>query len=248
MSETIDMITVREFMSETMDKVDKNDLTAIAEKLELKSRFFKEKLSKDSFDQLTGDDLRMVFLQIFSVRRRLDKILEKYNWADFKQSIYHLLHDEADITTRFNDFIDAHNQLDIHLSCELAGELLHFNDPDRYWLWSRWMWDPKAKTGALPLVTTEGFDLMDDHYGKMYLKVGKGVAFVHSVSEAAEFQFIHRTLFGTDVFLSCVYCVYTYTVLRMRMTQEFNKVMPGLPEFSRRLLGVFDKEETVTTE
>jgi hypothetical protein len=25
------------------------------------------------------------------------------------------------------------------------------------------------------------------------------------------------------------------------MTQEFNKVMPGLPEFSRRLLGVYQK-------
>jgi len=29
----------------------------------------------------------------------------------------------------------------------------------------------------------------------------------------------------------------------MRMTQEFNKVMPGLPEFSRRLLGVYKLEE-----
>jgi hypothetical protein len=73
------------------------------------------------------------------------------------------------------------------------------------------------------------------------MKVGEAVAFVHHVGEAAGFQTISKTIFGTDVFLSCVYVVYVYTVLRMRMTQEFNKVMPGLPEFSRRLLGVYQK-------
>ena len=110
--------------------------------------------------------------------------------------------------------------------------------PDLYWLWGRWMWDAKKKTGAIPLVTSEEFDLQGETEGEVYMKVGNGVAFVHSIAEAADFQFISRSLFGTDVFLSCVYVVYAYTVLRMRMTQEFNKVMPGLPEFTRRLLGV----------
>src|SRR3990172_4031941 len=48
--------------------------------------------------------------------------------------------------------------------------------------------------------------------------------------------------FGIDVFLSCVYAVYVYTTLRLRMTQEFNKVVPQLPELSRRLLGVWKME------
>jgi hypothetical protein len=128
---------------------------------------------------------------------------------------------------------------------DLAGEILHFTKPDLYWLWGRWMWDPDKRTGAIALVTTEGFDLHGESQGEVYMKVGKGVAFVHSIAEAADFQFISRTLFGTDVFLSCVYVVYAYTVLRMRMTQEFNKVMPGLPEFSRRLLGVLRLPQTV---
>ena len=61
---------------------------------------------------------------------------------------------------------------------------------------------------------------------------------MHEVGEAAGFQAIAKSIFGTDVFLSCVYVVYAYTVLRMRMTNEFNRVMPELPEFCRRLLGV----------
>ncbi len=58
---------------------------------------------------------------------------------------------------------------------------------------------------------------------------------------------ISNTIFGTDVFLSCVYVIYVYTVLKMRMTQEFNKVMPQLPEFCRRLLGVRKKPSLAAT-
>jgi len=32
--------------------------------------------------------------------------------------------------------------------------------------------------------------------------------------------------------------VYVFTTIRMRMTQEFNRVIPPLPELCRRLLGV----------
>ena len=45
-------------------------------------------------------------------------------------------------------------------------------------------------------------------------------------------------VFGTDVFLASVYAVYMYTTLRMRMTQEFNKIIPELAELVQRLLGV----------
>ena len=64
---------------------------------------------------------------------------------------------------------------------------------------------------------------------------------MHEVGNATGFRKISQTIFGTDVFLSCVYVIYVYTVLRMRMTQEFNKVIPGLPEFSRRLFGIHKK-------
>jgi hypothetical protein len=33
-----------------------------------------------------------------------------------------------------------------------------------------------------------------------------------------------------------------YTILRMRMTQEFNRVVPRMPDLIRRLLGVYDLE------
>ena len=49
-------------------------------------------------------------------------------------------------------------------------------------------------------------------------------------------------LLGTDVFLAAVYGIYMYTVQRMRMTREFNKLLPPLPDLIRRLLGVYHLE------
>jgi hypothetical protein len=62
------------------------------------------------------------------------------------------------------------------------------------------------------------------------------------VGEAAGFQRGGRGLLGTDVYLACVYVVYLYTVTRMRMTKEFNKVIPRFPELTRRLLGIYKME------
>jgi len=33
-----------------------------------------------------------------------------------------------------------------------------------------------------------------------------------------------------------------YTVLRMRMTREFNQLVPQLPDLIRRLLGIYHQE------
>ena len=245
MSQLIDIEAAREFMRETLEKVDPEHLSAIAYDLEQKSAYFKDHLEESELSSMTEKGVTDLMKAVFATRRKYGNILEQNTWEDLKAHISTLLHSELPVEKRFQDFVDRLGDVDKGMKCELAGELLHFYNPEKYWMWSRWMWDPKNKTGALPLVTTEGFDLLGESEGETYLKVGKAVAFVHSVAEPAEFQFISRTLFGTDVYLSCVYVVYAYTVLRLRMTQEFNKVMPGLVEFARRILGVYKMPETV---
>lgn len=240
MSQLIDIEAAREFMKETLVKVDKIVLIDIANTLEKKSFLFQKILSKDNMLQLCQEEFDLVLDKIFSIRRKKDKLYEAISFEHLKPAINNLLHGSNKIENRFQDFYDALGNLDITLKYDFAGELLHFSNPERYWLWSRWMWDPKNKTGAIPLVTSEEFDLEGERMSEIYMKVGKGVAFVHSVAESAEFQFINRSLFGTDVYLSCVYIIYAYTILQMKMTKEFNEVMPGLHEFSRRLLGVYD--------
>jgi len=243
MSKLIDIEACKEFMHETLDKIDKKDLIEIASQLEGKSNFFIKHLSNTHISSLTESELREIFKMIFVTKRKSKLLFEKYSFEDYKNGITSLLYDNKEVEFRFQRFMESFKELDEFLRYDIAGEILHYTNPDKYWLWCRWLWDPKANTGALLLVTNEEFNMAAETYGQMYMNVGKAVAFVHSMAESAEFQFINRSLFGTDVYLSCVYVIYAYTVLKIKMTDEFNKVMPSLSEFSSRILGIHSSNE-----
>ncbi len=245
MSQLVDISAAKEFMKETLDRVDRAELISMASDLDAKSRHFRYVLSADRIGQLTPSDVTSLLKLTFATRRHHAQITEAQSHDVLAKEIGNLLHGDQLVEDRFERFVNQVQGGDAGMRTELAGEILHFTKPDIYWLWSRWMWDPAKKTGAIPLLTTEEFDLQGSHPGEIYKKVGKGIAFVHSIGDAAEFRFISNNLFGTDVFLACVYVVYAYTVLRLRMTQEFNKVMPGLPEFTRRLLGIYRMPQLV---
>ena len=243
MSQIVDTASAKEFMNEVLGNVSSEELIEIVGMLEVKSRFFQRLLGNESIGQLSETALLQILRSIFSTRRKSQQILESHPIEVLREHIAELLYGEKEVQFRFQNFCEQLEGVDTKTSCDLAGELLHFTLPGQYWLWSRWMWDAKAKTGSLPLVVTEEFDLNAPALGDTYLKVGKATAFVHHTGEAAGFQNISRSLFGTDVFLGCVYVIYSYTVLRMRMTQEFNKVVPGLAEFTKRLFGVNRMDE-----
>jgi hypothetical protein len=239
MSQIVDTETAKEFMKETLEKIDEQHLVKISDALALKSHQFKQRFDPSTIDQISEKELSETLRLVFSFRRKFKNVLEETGHSNFKNNIKDLLYGGDPINVRFQNFCDNLDTLEEHIRYDLAGELLHFTFPDKYWLWCHWMWNPKINTGSLPLVTTDDFDLRAPTLGEAYLNVGRAVAFVHTVGEAAGFQTISRSLFGTDVYLSCVYIIYAYTVLRMRMTQEFNQVMPGVAEFSRRILGVY---------
>ncbi len=242
MAQVVDTESAKEFMREALDKVASEELLQICSEVELKSQWFREKLDRDAIPKLSSAEYFSLLRRIFATRRKAEDILKKYPLENLREWTSTLLYGNGEVKARFQNFVDQLDGLDNNLRRDFASEILHFTDPEKYWLWTRWMWDPKTKTGALPLVTYSAYDLNGETAGDIYMRVGEAVAFVHHVGKAAGFQTISKTIFGTDVFLSCVYVVYVYTVLRMRMTQEFNKVMPGLPEFSRRLLGVYQKQ------
>ncbi len=241
MGQVVDTETAIEFMRETTNKVDAEALGAICADVEAKSRWFGETLGADALSSLTPEVYQQLLRRIFSTRGKTRQALLARDFDETRGRIGELLWGDGDAQTRVQTFADWLDDLPDNLRVDFASELLHFTRPDQHWLWTRWMWDPKTKTGALPLVTTAAYDFEGESAGEVYMKIGRAIAFVHEVGDAAGFQRISRSVFGTDVFLSCVYVIYAYTVLRMRMTQEFNKVMPGLPEFSRRLLGVYKK-------
>jgi hypothetical protein len=259
-------------MAQTLEKAERAELGGIVAELERKSARFRELLAPEPLAALERPQLRGLLRSIFATRRKADAILDVVGVEALREAMGELLYGVPPAQDRFQAFVDSLSgylgdvrlpparraqglarqplpgneaaDLPENVLCDLASELLHFTSPDDRWLWTRWMWDPRVGTGALPLVTMEEYDLHGRNAGETYMKVGVAVAFVRATGEAAGFAKFGVTSspFGIDVFLACVYAVYLYTTLRLRMTQEFNKVVPALPELSRRLLGVWKME------
>jgi hypothetical protein len=261
--QVVDTETAREFMAQALEKAAQAELGDIVAELEAKSARFRALLAPEALPTLERPQLRGLLRAIFATRRQADAILDVMGVEGLRHVFNDLLYSPTPLPERFQNFVDRLSgfrddvrlarrplsggrevELPENLLCDLASELLHFTSPDDRWLWTRWMWDPRAGTGALPLVTMEEYDLHGQNAGETYMKVGVAVAFVRATGEAAGFAKFgaHNSPFGIDVFLACVYAVYMYTTLRLRMTQEFNKVVPQLPELSRRLLGVWKLE------
>ncbi len=228
-------------MGETLEKVSPEVLGAIASELSLKSALFAERLAPARLERADRTDLRVVLRHVFSARRKADAILDTVGEAPLAVAIEDLLRGSDVVPVRIERFQSVLSAFP-ETAFELPSEILHFTHPDRYWLWTRWMWDPRAETGALALVTADDFDFGYDDPGATYLRVGEAVAFVNATGQAAGFSSFDDGPFAIDVFLGCVYAVYMYTVLRLRMTQEFNRIVPQHPELVRRLLGVHRME------
>jgi hypothetical protein len=242
-SQVVDTTSAAEFMAETMAKVSPAELENISRLLITKAARFGVYLGEPGGARsLNEDELRLLLGNVFSARRHAGALLAGVGPQRFAAAVDDLLHGPDPLPQRIDAFDEVVLPSFPEAGFDLPGELLHFTYPDRYWMWSRWMWDPRTETGALALVTTDDYDLTAGTRGAGYLRVGEAVAFVNETGRQVGFTAWagpgRTDLFGVDIFLACVYAVYMYTVLRLRMTQEFNKIVPELPDLVRRLLGV----------
>lgn len=218
-------------MQQVLLKISEEELEQIVVAAERKAERFRELFGDGA---PTRDALEAAFKMMFGLRRKGSALIDQVGAERMCGLVADLL-GSGPVPDRLDRFVEALPQHG-EIAAEVATELLHFTAPADHWLWTRWMWDPRTETGALRLVTMDDFDLAGATAGQTYVRVGQAMAFVGETGHAIGFA--GRAPFGLDVFLACVYGIYMYTVLRMRMTQEFNHVVPQLPELARRLLGV----------
>jgi len=242
----VDTPSALEFQREILDRISEADLQAIAKDLERKSTVLRELLSGERW-RSDRAVMRKVLRLVFATRRHADQILDSIGPQPLAAAIAGLLDPGEPVAVRIDHFDAA---LKGHFAkgaltgsaFDLPAELLHFTEPGQYWLWTRWIWDPDAGTGALTLLTTDMVLNPGATRGEAYLTVGQATAFVDETGRAVGLAPAGPGLFGVDVLLAAVYGVYMYTVLQMRMSREFNRVIPPLPDLVRRLLGVYHLE------
>ena len=240
--DAVDASSAVEFMREALIKISEDEIGAIAELLSRKRSLLASALEEDALRRANAAAVRPILGRVFATRRRSDEILVTFGAPTLADAIRELIHGDGGVAIRFDRFDRALPGLDAPIRRELAGECLHFADPGRHWLWARWMWDPAARTGSLPLLMVDGFDFSGADAGATYLRVGAATSAVIATADELGFRRMRASPFAVDVYLAAIYGIYLYTVTRLRMSQEFNRVIPQLPDLVRRLLGVYRLE------
>jgi hypothetical protein len=241
--DVVDSESALEFMKEATKLATSSELGDIGQKLEEKSRIFQSILNPKDIEHMREEDFSKVVGKIFSLRKKSKKLINANGFETLREMIVKLLYGKRSIEKRFNEFVDSIEKIDEKMCINFASELLHFSDPKQHWLWTNWIWDKSTNTGSLPLVIQDDVDLSGATNGDIYKNVGEAIKYLNTVGQSRSFSSIGKGLFGTDVLLACVYAVYMYTVFKVKLSQEFNRILPELPELTQRVLGVHNLEK-----
>ncbi len=121
--------------------------------LKLKSTLFQDALLNGAHETMTVETFGGLCAFMSTVRRRIAPYLEPQEFAALINAIAALLDNREDTSTtdaRMATFCAAFPQDKKHRWVrDLAAEVLHNTDPERYPLMTRWIWDAKANTGVI---------------------------------------------------------------------------------------------------
>jgi len=121
--------------------------------LKLKHRMFSQALGQGHPADLPLETFKSLCAFMASVRRRVGPFLEQPAFDGMVKAIAELLADARDTTTtdaRLAAFCSGFPADSKHRWVrDLAAEILHSVDPERYPLMNRWIWDRKANTGVI---------------------------------------------------------------------------------------------------
>jgi len=116
------------------------------------------KLKSDMFSQALADDVENLELETFkglctfmsTVRRRIGPWLNEDSFAEVREALAGLLADDETVDARIEAFCARFpNDKKHRWVRDLATEILHNTEPERFPLMNRWVWDVQANSGVL---------------------------------------------------------------------------------------------------
>ena len=208
--------------------------------LKLKSRMFQQALGEGHPGDLPLETFKGLCAFMASVRRRIGPYLEQPSWDELVAAIVELLDGVKDTSTtdqRLAAFCARFPQDSKHRWVrDLAAEILHNVDPERYPLMLRWVWDRKANTGVIREIW------FDEEVDNITIAVGDGYATYLMLREELS-QFLsdngvfRDVTWYVDLLCAKIYADYIAAQGGVYLRADFSA--PGDPmEHTRRLLGL----------
>ena len=130
-------------------------LEVFTEALGLKREMFQRLLPPEKTEAaFSRDGFNAVLETVFPARRKLGETFAALSDDELQDAVLTLVYGEGAIGDRMAAFCELVPKDKEHRKArraiwDLAAELLHFRDPDRIPLMTRWVWDVNTSTGAL---------------------------------------------------------------------------------------------------
>lgn len=176
---------------------------AYVEALKLKSAIF-----RDSMPDLDLKKLRALCAHMSTVRRRIGQYAEPHWFEEMRKRVAGLFDQGPETDERMKRFCAAFPDNREHRWVrDLAAELLHYADPERYPLMTRWVWDARSNTGVLREIWH------DENVDSIRIEVPDGYAtFLMLREDLAHFLsgngVFRDVLFYVDLLMAQVYAGY----------------------------------------
>jgi hypothetical protein len=208
--------------------------------LKLKSGMFQQALGQGHPGDLPLETFKGLCAFMASVRRRIGPYLEQPSWDELVEATVELLDGVKDTSTtdqRVSAFCARFPQDSKHRWVrDLAAEILHNVDPERYPLMLRWVWDRKANTGVIREIW------FDEEVDNMTIGVADGYStYLMLRQELSEFLsdngVFRDVTWYVDLLCAKIYADYIAAQGGVYLRADFSA--PGDPmEHTRRLLGL----------
>ena len=118
--------------------------------VKLKSMMFRQALGDGAVGDLDLESFKGLCTFMATVRRRIGNWLTADAFEDLRQGISELFDEVGDVDARVDAFCARFPRDKEHRWVrDLAAEMLHNTDPERFPLMNRWVWDAAANTGVL---------------------------------------------------------------------------------------------------
>jgi len=203
------------------------------------------KLKGDMFSQALADDVENLELETFkglctfmaTVRRRIGPWLNEESFAEVREALAGLLADDGTVDARIEAFCARFpNDKKHRWVRDLATEVLHNTEPERFPLMNRWVWDAQANTGVLREIWhAENIDHVtipvDDGYGT-YLMLREELS-----QYLSENGFFRDILQYVDILCAQIYAQYICEQGGSYLRADFSAPEDPM-QHTRRLLGL----------
>ena len=216
--------------------------------LEAKHQLFFLLLKPDAIDQLTLDGVEALLETVFSARRRVYFVFTAMGTETTIAAIKDLLYGKdplQDRMARFSEIVAideaatketrkaaAKNRRAVF---DFGAELLHFNDPLKYPLMTRWVWDQTTVSGALREFI-RGNDAMPA------VPLGNGpetyegarVWLAEQLAEQGLYKDVH---YWIDLMLAQAYSEYFRSMAEGMLSADFGRAS-GPADYVKKFLGI----------